>query len=111
MSNMSNPLRDLDNSTYQPPNDVVFTVSGLVSDEDRVLVGPRTEDSEGNEDLQLFTINEIVGIASWWNPEIHNSVAYQYTYQGEIVRSSLDALELCLERFDRIKDLLCQEVQ
>src|SRR3989338_1285891 len=32
----------LDNSTRVPPNNVVFTVSGLVSGEDRVLVGPRT---------------------------------------------------------------------
>ena len=32
----------LDNTTSQPPNNVVFTVSGLVAGEDRVLVGPRT---------------------------------------------------------------------
>jgi hypothetical protein len=35
-------LRALDNNTYQPPNNVIFTVSGLVAGEDRVLVGPRT---------------------------------------------------------------------
>jgi hypothetical protein len=38
----SDLLRALDNATYQPPNNVAFTVSGLVSGEDRVLVGPRT---------------------------------------------------------------------
>jgi hypothetical protein len=38
----SDLLRALDNSTYQPPNNVIFTVSGLVAGEDRVLVGPRT---------------------------------------------------------------------
>jgi hypothetical protein len=32
----------LDNSPRTPPNNVVFTVSGLVAGEDRVLVGPRT---------------------------------------------------------------------
>jgi hypothetical protein len=31
---------DLDNATITPPNNVTFTVNGLVSGEDRVLVGP-----------------------------------------------------------------------
>ena len=31
---------DLNNATNQPPNNVTFTVNGLVSTEDRVLVGP-----------------------------------------------------------------------
>ena len=38
-------LRALDNTTHQPPNNVIFTVSGLVAGEDRVLVGPRTSTS------------------------------------------------------------------
>jgi hypothetical protein len=33
-------FRALDNSTYQPPNNVSFTVGGVVHDEDRILVGP-----------------------------------------------------------------------
>jgi hypothetical protein len=33
---------DLTNTQRQPPNNVTFTVTGLVSGEDRVLVGPRT---------------------------------------------------------------------
>jgi len=33
---------DLDNTQITPPNNVVFTVSGIVSGEDRVLVGPNT---------------------------------------------------------------------
>jgi hypothetical protein len=32
----------LDNSSRVPPNNVIFTVSGLISGQDRVLVGPRT---------------------------------------------------------------------
>ena len=32
----------LDNASRQPPNNVIFTVSGLIAGEDRVLVGPRT---------------------------------------------------------------------
>jgi len=38
----SDLFTSLDDSSRQPPNNVVFTVSGLVSGEDRVLVGPRT---------------------------------------------------------------------
>lgn len=39
-------FRALDNNTYQPPNNVTFTVNGLIHDEDRVLVGP--EDGAGS---------------------------------------------------------------
>ena len=38
----SDRFTSLDNSSRVPPNNVAFTVSGLVSGEDRVLVGPRT---------------------------------------------------------------------
>ena len=38
----SDLFRSLDNTNRTPPNNVTFTVSGLVSGEDRVLVGPRT---------------------------------------------------------------------
>lgn len=37
----SDTLTDLSAATITPPNNVTFTVSGLVSGEDRVLVGPR----------------------------------------------------------------------
>lgn len=35
-------LRALDNVTYQPPNNVTFTVGGLVDEEDYVFVAPST---------------------------------------------------------------------
>ena len=38
----SDRFTDLANASNIPPNNVVFTVSGVVSGEDRVLVGPRT---------------------------------------------------------------------
>lgn len=38
----SDRFTSLDNTSRIPPNNVIFTVSGLVSGEDRVLVGPRT---------------------------------------------------------------------
>ena len=36
----SDLFNDLDTNTNQPPNNVTFTVGGIVSGEDRVLVGP-----------------------------------------------------------------------
>lgn len=38
----SDTIEDLAGVTQTPPNNVTFTVSGLVSGEDRVLVGPRS---------------------------------------------------------------------
>ena len=38
----SDLFTSLDDASRQPPNNVVFTVSGLISGQDRVLVGPRT---------------------------------------------------------------------
>ena len=38
----SDLFEDLSGTSRTPPNNVIFTVSGLVSGEDRVLVGPRT---------------------------------------------------------------------
>jgi hypothetical protein len=47
----SDQLTDLGANTITPPNNVTFTVAGLISGEDRVLIGPwdgSTLDSEGN---------------------------------------------------------------
>lgn len=38
----SDTIEDLSGTTQTPPNNVTFTVTGLVSGEDRVLVGPRS---------------------------------------------------------------------
>jgi hypothetical protein len=46
----SDLLTDLDGNPVTPPNNVIFTVAGLVSGEDRVLVGPwdgTSTDAEG----------------------------------------------------------------
>lgn len=55
-------LTDLTNTLRVPPNNVTFTVSGLVSSEDRVLVGPWdgvSTDAEGNPavDTDQLTLN------------------------------------------------------
>lgn len=50
----SDKLFDLDNVQKTPPNNVTFTVFGLVSGEDRVLVGP---ESGGGLDNAQFALN------------------------------------------------------
>lgn len=50
----SDLLFDLTNTPRVPPNNVTFTVNGLVSGEDRVLVGP---ESGGSLQLNQFTLN------------------------------------------------------
>ena len=52
----SDSVKDLTDSIKQPPNNVTFTVGGLVSGEDRVLVGPwngSATDAEGNPAIQV----------------------------------------------------------
>jgi len=47
-------LFDLTNTQITPPNNVTFTVSGLVAAEDRILVGPwdgTTTDADGNPEI------------------------------------------------------------
>ncbi len=50
----SDLLFDLTNTPRTPPNNVTFTVNGLVSTEDRVLVGP---ESGGSLQVNQFTLN------------------------------------------------------
>ena len=52
---------DLTNTSRQPPNNVTLTVTGLVSGEDRVLVGPRTA---GALDKAQFTIDTTLSAAA-----------------------------------------------
>jgi len=52
----SDSVKDLTDSIKQPPNNVTFTVGGLVASEDRVLVGPwngSATDAEGNPAIQV----------------------------------------------------------
>lgn len=86
-------LFDLTNTQRVPPNNVTFTVFGLVSGEDRVLVGP--ESAGGIEEDQLsasgaysggeatFTVQEAipgdtppVGTIRIWNGDTFSRVTY-----------------------------------
>lgn len=57
----SDLLKGLDNVTYQPPNNVTFTVGGLVSGEDRVLV--TSESGSAINKTQLALNTTLVGAA------------------------------------------------
>jgi hypothetical protein len=51
----SDKFFDLSNTQRTPPNNVTFTVTGLVSGEDRVLVGPRTGSALNKAQMLLNT--------------------------------------------------------
>ena len=57
----SDQLFDLDNTLRVPPNNVTFTVNGLVSGEDRVLVGP---ESGGVLQVDQFGIKAASGLTT-----------------------------------------------
>jgi hypothetical protein len=57
----SDLLFDLTNTPRTPPNNVTFTVGGLVSGEDRVLVGP---ESGGTLNTAQFALNTTLSAAS-----------------------------------------------
>jgi hypothetical protein len=50
----SDLMKALDDATYQPPNNVTFTVGGLIHNEDYVVVGPwdgSSVDADGNPEI------------------------------------------------------------
>jgi len=60
----SDTVFDLDNSAINPPNNVTFTVSGLVIGEDRVLVGPESGGVIAEDQLGLNATLSTDNIAS-----------------------------------------------
>jgi hypothetical protein len=57
----SDQFFDLSNTLRVPPNNVTFTVQGLISLEDRVLVGP--EDGAGGLDVDQLSLNTTLSAA------------------------------------------------
>lgn len=51
----SDTFTDLDTTTVNPPNNVTFTVNGIVSGEDRVLVGPANGSALRTDQFDLNT--------------------------------------------------------
>jgi len=63
----SDKVFDLDNAQVTPPNNVTFSVAGLISTEDRVLVAPWdgvSTDSEGNPAIEVDQMSLDVALTS-----------------------------------------------
>ena len=67
----SDLMRALDNLTYQPPNNVTFSVGGLVIGEDRVLVTPETA---GGINTTQYTLNGTLNGAAVGSVVVNGSI-------------------------------------
>jgi hypothetical protein len=82
-------LLALDNLTYQPPNNVTFTVFGLVADEDRILVGPETG---GLLNYAQFTLNGALTTAGVTSVVVNGSIPNDTPSSGTIRIERADGL-------------------
>lgn len=72
---------DLTNTQYQPPNYVTFTVNGLVSGEDYVLVAP----ADGSAiDLNFFTLNGALSGAAVTSVVVNEAIPVDTPATGTI---------------------------
>lgn len=74
-------LFDLTNTQRVPPNNVTFTVSGLVSGEDRVLVGP---ESGGTLQANQFTLNGTLNGAAVTSVVVNTTIPTDTPSSGTI---------------------------
>jgi hypothetical protein len=73
---------DLTNTLRQPPNLVTFTVAGLVSSEDQILVGP--DDGAGALDEDQFTLNGALTGASVTSVVVNEAIPTDTPATGTI---------------------------
>lgn len=85
----SDLLLALDNLTYQPPNNVTFTVNGLVADEDYILVGP---ESGGAIDFSQLTLNGALSGAAVTSVVVTGSIPADTPSTGFIRITRADGL-------------------
>jgi hypothetical protein len=83
----SDLLFDLTNTPRTPPNNVTFTVGGLVSGEDRVLVGP---ESGGTLNLSQFTLDVALTAASETTVNVSSAIPSDTPASGTL-RIELDS--------------------
>jgi hypothetical protein len=79
---------DLTDTQRTPPNNVTFTVSGLTSGEDRVLVGP--EDGSGGLDVAQLSLNTTLSGASETAVVVTTTIPSDTPTSGDI-RIQLDS--------------------
>jgi hypothetical protein len=81
-------LTDLGGNTVSPPNNVTFTVGGLVSDEDRVLVAPASGGSDANGDPEIqanqFTIATALSAANITSVVVNTTIPSDTPSAGTI---------------------------
>lgn len=77
----SDKLFDLTNTQRIPPNNVTFTLGGLVSGEDRVLVGP---ESAGTLQLNQFTLNGTLSGAAVTSVVVNTAIPTDTPASGTI---------------------------
>ena len=73
---------DLNGDSVTPPNNVTFTVNGLVSGEDRVLVGP--EDGAGGLDTDQFTLAATYTSATQTTIQVNTTIPSDTPSSGTI---------------------------
>jgi hypothetical protein len=82
-------LTDLTATTWQPPNNVTFSVGGLVVDEDYVLVGP---ESGGTLNTTQFTLNGALTGAAVTAVVVNGSIPVDTPSSGFIRITRADGL-------------------
>jgi hypothetical protein len=82
-------LTDLTATTWQPPNNVTFSVGGLVVDEDYVLVGP---ESGGTLNTTQFTLNGALTGAAVTSVVVNGSIPVDTPSSGFIRITRADGL-------------------
>lgn len=94
-------LFDLAANPFNPPNNVTFTVSGLISTEDRVLVGPwdgTTTDADGNPEIDYNQLsnNALLSSATTTSVVVSTSIPSDTPNTGTIrVETDSGAYKLC----------------
>lgn len=88
----SDKFFDLSDTLRTPPNNVIFTVGGLVSGEDRVLVGPRSG-STLNKGLYTLetTLNGPAEVTVKVNPNIQTETPSEGSTSNSRIRVELDS--------------------
>jgi hypothetical protein len=79
----SDKLFDLTNAQITPPNNVTFTVSGLITDEDRVLVAPWDGSATDNEGNPAIDKNQLTTTAAAINGATVTSIPVTTTIPSD----------------------------
>ena len=84
---------DLTNTQYQAPNFVTFTISGIVSGEDRVLIAPLGRRFQYDTEVGTFTVGETITFVTPAGTarlaEYYDNTPTGFMYIGEMLTGSV----------------------